>query len=135
MGIMGSALKGEGPGARREIHYITDDGDYAAFRYNQWKLSFLTQDDNGMYIWDRPYTTHRYPLITDLRADPFEQASVRGAAMVYEDWRFRRAFVVVPALKFVGGFMASFKDFPPRNKPATFSVGDALKSLETASHH
>ena len=31
--------------------------------------------------------------------------------------------------------MASFKEFPPRNKPATFSVGDALKSLETASQH
>ena len=37
--------------------------------------------------------------------------------------------------EFVGGFMASFKEFPPRNKPATFSVGDALKSFETASQH
>ena len=44
-------------------------------------------------------------------------------------------FVVVPALKFVGDFMASFKEFPPGNKPAIFSVGDALKSLETASQH
>jgi arylsulfatase len=128
-------LSGTGPGARHEIHYITDDGDYAAFRYDKWKLAFLTQNDNGMYIWDAPFVAHRYPLITNLRADPFEYASQRGAVMVYEDWRIRRAFVVVPALKFVGGFMASFKEFPPRNKPASFSVGDALKRLETASQH
>jgi len=124
-----SLLKGDGPGSRHEIHYITDDGDYAAFRYNKWKLSFLTQNDNGMYIWDSPYVQHRYPLVGNLRADPFEKASVRGAAMVYEDWRFRRAYVVVPALQFVGSFIASFKEFPARGKPATFSVGDALKVI------
>ncbi len=128
-------LKGDGPSARQEIHYISDDGDYAAFRFNKWKLSFLTQDNNGMYIWDAPYTQHRFPLITNLRADPFEKASARGAAMVYEDWRFRRAFVVVPALGFFAEFVASFKDYPPRSKPASFSVGDALKSLETAAQH
>jgi len=128
-------LSGKGPGARHEIHYITDDGDYAAFRYDKWKLAFLTQNDNGMYIWDAPYVAHRFPLITDLRADPFEYASRRGAVMVYEDWRIRHAFVVVPALKFVGGFLASFKEYPPRNKPASFSVGDALQSLETAAQH
>ncbi len=82
-------LSGTGPGARHEIHFITDDGDYAAFRYDKWKLAFLTQNDNGMYIWDAPYVAHRYPLITDLRADPFEYASRRGAVMVYEDWRIR----------------------------------------------
>ncbi len=128
-------LRGEGPGTRAEIHYITDDGDYAAFRYNKWKLSFLTQMDNGMYIWDSPYVKHRYPLITNLRADPFEKASVRGASMTYEEWRIRRAYLVVPALGFVGAFIASFEDHPPRGKPASFSVGDALKSIETAAQH
>jgi arylsulfatase len=128
-------LKGEGPGARHEIHYISDDGDYAAFRFKKWKLSFMTQDNNGFYVWDAPYTQHRYPLITNLRADPFEKASVRGASMVYEDWRFRRAFVVVPALGFFAKFVGTFKDYPPRSKPATFSVGDALKSMETAGGH
>jgi arylsulfatase len=128
-------LKGDGPGARQEIHYISDDGDYAAFRYKKWKLAFLTQDNNGMYIWDAPYTQHRYPLITNLRADPFEKASIRGAAMVYEKWRIERAYLVVPALGFFGKFVSSFKDYPPRSAPASFSVGDALKSMETASQH
>ena len=40
-------LSGDGPGNRTEIHYISDDGDYAAFRYNKWKITFLSQESNG----------------------------------------------------------------------------------------
>jgi len=126
-------MKGEGPGAREEIHYITDDGDYAAFRYRKWKISFLTQESNGLDVWDAPYTAHRFPFITDLRADPFERASVSNASFGYGQWHFRRSYLLVPAQTFVGGFLASFKDYPPRGKPASFSVGDALSKLQTAS--
>jgi arylsulfatase A-like enzyme len=125
-------LKGEGPGARKEIFYISDDGDLAAFRYNKWKISFLTQECNGQDVWDCPYTAHRFPRITDLRADPFEKALGKNASMYWQDWQFRRAFVLVPAQGFVGGLLKSFTEYPPRNKPASFSVGDALKTLETA---
>ena len=41
---MSKSPKGTGPGARKEFHYITDDGDYAAFRYGPWKIQFLTQE-------------------------------------------------------------------------------------------
>jgi arylsulfatase len=126
-------LKGEGSGARKEIHYISDDGDYAAFRYNRWKISFLTQEAIGLDVWDQSYTGHRYPFVTDLRADPFERASVRNASFAYDQWHFRRAYLMVPAQVFVGQFIASFEDYPPRGKPASFSVGDALKSMETAT--
>jgi arylsulfatase len=132
-------LKGDGPGNRQEIHYITDDGDYAAFRYDKWKISFLTQSATGVDVWDRTYSYHRYPVITDLRADPFERAYGRGdasgamsASMAYDDWHFRRQYLLTPAGAYVGKFIASFTDFPPRAKPASFSVGDALKSIQTA---
>jgi arylsulfatase A-like enzyme len=125
-------LKGEGPGARKEIFYISDDGDLGAFRYNKWKISFLTQDCNGQDVWDCEYTAHRAPRITDLRADPFERSSVPNASMYHQDWWFRRAYLLVPAQGIVGSLLKSFAEFPPRNKPASFSVGDALKSLETA---
>jgi arylsulfatase len=133
-------LKGEGRGNRREIHYISDDGDYAAFRYDKWKISFLTQSAVGIDVWDTTYTAHRFPVLTDLRADPFERAYGRAdragaetASFNYDNWHFRRGYLLVPAQVFVGKFLASFEEFPPRNKPASFSVGDALKSLETAS--
>ena len=125
-------LKGEAPGAREEIHYISDDGDYAAFRYKKWKISFLTQEQNGMDVWDAPYVSHRYPRVTDLRADPFEHALHRNASWQWQEWSFRKGYLMVPAQTYVGKFIASFEEFPPRGKPASFSVGDALKSLEVA---
>jgi len=127
-------LRGEAPGARQEIHYITDDGNYAAFRYDKWKISFLTQEANGLDVWDQEYKSHRFPFVTDLRADPFERASVYHASFAYDQWHFRRSYLLVPAQTFVGGILASFEKFPPRGKPASFSVGDALNNLEPASH-
>jgi len=125
-------LKGEAPGAREEIHYISDDGDYAAFRYKKWKISFLTQEQNGMDVWDAPYVPHRYPRVTDLRADPFEHAMARNSSWQWQEWSFRKGYLMVPAQVFVGNFLASFNEFPPRGKPASFSVGDALTKLQTA---
>jgi arylsulfatase len=52
--------------------------------------------------------------------------------MYWQDWAFRRSFVLVPAQSIVGGLIKSFEEYPPRNKPASFSVGNALKMLETA---
>lgn len=127
-----SLLKGEGPGTRHEIHYISDDGDYAAFRYNRWKISFLTQEAKGIDVWDNTYTAHRFPFITDLRADPFENASIRGNSFGYDDWHFRRTYLLVPAMGFVGELVKSFSEFPPRSAPASFTVGNALKKMETA---
>ena len=127
-------LQSKGPGARKEIHYITDDGDYAAFRYGKWKITFLTQEQNGMDVWDAPLVAHRFPRIGDLRADPFEEASARNASFAWQQWAFRRTYLLVPAQGIVGGVVASFKEFPPRNKPASFSVGDALNKLQTAPH-
>ena len=124
-------LKGEGPGSRKEFHYISDDGDYAAFRYGKWKISFLTQQCNGMDVWDCAYSPHRFPRITNLRADPYEQALGRNASFGWQDWAFRRGFLLVPAQGVVGDFVKSFEDFPPRGEPASFSVGDALKMLFT----
>jgi arylsulfatase len=128
-------LKGEGPGARKEFHYVTDDGDYAAFRYGKWKISFLTQACNGMDVWDCPFTQHRFPRITNLRMDPYEQAQVRNASFAWQQWAFRRTYLLVPAQGIVGKFVGSFKDYPPRGEPASFSVGDALKMLFTQRHN
>ena len=80
--------------------------------------------------WDRTYVAHRFPFITDLRADPFEKASIRQNSFGYDEWHFRRAYLLVPAQGIVGGLIKSFIDYPPRSKPASFSVGDALKQLE-----
>jgi arylsulfatase A-like enzyme len=125
-------LSGKGPGARKEFHYVTDDGDYAAVRVGKWKLSFLTQECNGNDVWSCDYKVQRYPRIADLRADPFENAQQLNASFGWQRWAFERIYLLVPAQHYVGGFVQSFKDFPPRSAPASFSVGDALKMMETA---
>ncbi|MGB5813878.1 MAG: sulfatase-like hydrolase/transferase, partial [Thermoanaerobaculia bacterium] len=128
-------LKGEGPGARKEIHYITDDGDYSAVRYGKWKIQFTQQPARGsMEVWNKTFATNRGPYVTDLRADPFEEASDREALpMYYDKWHFQRSYVMVPAAAYVGQFLKTFDEFPPRSKPASFSIGDALASIQTAS--
>jgi len=128
-------LKGEGPGARNEFHYITDDGDYAAFRLGPWKISFLTQECNGFDVWDCEFTAHRAPRIVNLRQDPYEFAVRPNASWRNQEWMFRRAFIYVPAQAYVGNFVKSFIDFPPRGLPASFSVGDALKNISRPQHN
>ncbi len=63
-----------------------------------------------------------------------KEQDVRNTGKHWQDWQFRRAFVMVPVQGFVGGLLKSFSDYPSRNKPANFSVGNALKMLETAPH-
>jgi arylsulfatase A-like enzyme len=128
-------LSGKGPGARIEFYYITDDGDFAAMRYNKWKISFLTQQCVGMDVWDCPFTAHRFPRLTDLRADPYEQALVANASFGWQEWQFRRSYLLVPAQGIVGKFVKSFEEFPPRGLPASFSVGDALKMMSKPQHN
>jgi len=130
-----AVLSGKGPGARKEFFYITDDGDLAAFRYGKWKMAFLTQECNGFDVWDCKFMPHRVPRITNLRADPYEQAQLTNASMYWQDWMFRRVYVLVPAQGIVGAFVKSFKDFPPRGLPASFSVGDALKMMSKPHHN
>jgi len=128
-------LKGEGPGARKEFHYVTDDGDYAAFRYGPWKIQFLTQECTGFSVWDCEYKVHRAPRIVNLRQDPFEHAVRPSNSWNYDEWMFRRAYLFVPAQGIVGQFVGSFKEFPARSKPASFSVGDALKKVSEHVHN
>jgi arylsulfatase A-like enzyme len=126
-------LKGEGPGARKEIFYITDDGDLSAVRHGKWKIMFNYQKSQGLAVWKDDFVNSRMPLLIDLHADPFERAVQRGASYEYGKWGTQRMYAFVPAQAIVARFLKSFEEFPPRQKPGSFSVGDALSQLQTAS--
>ena len=66
------ALKGGGEWPRKEFIYWTDDGNVAALRYENWKITFLEQKAEGMRVWQEPFDQLRAPLLTNLRMDPFE---------------------------------------------------------------
>lgn len=124
-------LAGRGPGTRREFLYWTDDGDLAALRFDRWKIVFMEQRAHGFDVWQEPLVPLRLPKLFDLYQDPFERADHDG--MDYQHWRLNRAFVLVPAQSFVGKWIGSFKEFPPRQKPASFSIDQAMEALTPAS--
>jgi arylsulfatase len=126
-------LKGEGKGKRNEIFYITDDGDLSAFRFNKWKVIFTEQESTGLDVWRSDFTPTRWPYLVDLHADPFEYALKKGNRFGYDRWVTERMFSLVPAQHIVAKFLKTFKEFPPRQKPGSFSVGDALSHLQAAT--
>jgi arylsulfatase A-like enzyme len=124
-------LSGRGPGARKEFFYFSDDDDLVGLRYTKWKAIFMEQQAHGLHVWQQPLVQLRLPKIFDLHADPFERAETESGA--YERWFIDRAYLLVPAQAVVGQFLATFRDFPPRQKPASFSVDQALEAMQKAT--
>jgi arylsulfatase A-like enzyme len=115
---------------RKEFFYFSDDGDLVGLRYERWKAVFAEQRATGFDVWQDPLVLLRLPKLFDLWGDPFERADHESP--YYADWRIRRIFLLVPAQAFVAQFLQSFKDFPPRQKPASFSVDQVLQKLQGA---
>jgi len=118
----------EKKGPRKEFFYFTDDGSVSALRYNPWKINFTVQNAHGFHVWSQPFTQLRLPLVQNLRMDPFERAS--GESMLYDKWGIDRLFVLVPAQVIVGKFLKTFQEFPPRQKPGSFSLDRVLEELQ-----
>ena len=112
---------------RKGFMYWSDDGDLMALRVGNWKACFMEQRAKGSAVWDEPLVAKRVPYIYNLRSDPFERAS-EDADVFYKKWMFDRAFLLVPAQAIVAEFLKTFQEFPPRQKPASFSVDQALEN-------
>jgi arylsulfatase A-like enzyme len=125
------ALAGKSPSPRHEFFYFNDEGSLVGLRYDQWKIVFAEQRAEGFDVWQEPFVPLRLPKLFNLRSDPFETADHEG--MDDERWRVERAFLLVPAQQYVGKFLATFKEFPPSQKPGSFSVDQALKALQSGA--
>jgi arylsulfatase len=97
-----------------------------ALRFENWKITFAEQRAHGLGVWQEPFVSLRFPKIFNLRSDPFERAD-EDATVFYGKWLADRMFLVVPAQALVGQFLKTFEEFPPRQRPASFSIGDALE--------
>jgi arylsulfatase A-like enzyme len=125
-------LTGKGPGARKEFFYFTDDGSLSALRYNNWKMLFSVQRAHGLAVWQEPYVTLRLPMLFNLRMDPFERAE---ESEDYPRWRVDNAWAFMPAQVIVAQFLQSFREFPPRAKPGSFSLDKALQKMQQPSNN
>jgi arylsulfatase A-like enzyme len=120
-------LAGTGPGKREEYFYWTDDGNLAGLRYDRWKLAFLEQRSEGLDVWQDPLVVLRFPKLFDIKADPFERAQTDAGD--YARWRVEHAFALVPAQAYVARHLATYREFPPRQKPGSFSLDQVLEKL------
>jgi arylsulfatase len=127
-------LKGEvKENPRKAFLYWSDDGDLMALRYEQWKVTFMEQRHRGMDVWREPLVALRAPLLLNLRSDPFERGP-EDASMFYDKWMADHAFLLVPAQAIVAQFLKSFEEFPPRQKPASFSIDQAIEKAQQTQH-
>jgi arylsulfatase len=118
------------PSPRNEIFYFSDDGDLTALRYQEWKLIFMEQRVEGtLQAWAEPFIALRVPLVFNLRRDPYERAN--KTSNTYYDWLLDRAYLMVPAQAYVGKFLSTFQQFPPRQKAASFSLDQVMKKLSS----
>jgi arylsulfatase len=124
-------LMGEAAWPRKEFIYWTDDGSVAALRYDNWKITFLKQNAHGMQVWLQPFEVLRAPMVTNLRMDPFELAPDIG--MGYQRWYLDHMFVIAPAANYVGTWLQSFREFPPRQKPGSFNLDRVMESVTTVA--
>ncbi|MEM6932544.1 MAG: arylsulfatase [Pseudomonadota bacterium] len=115
---------------RKEIFYFTDDGDLSALRYADWKLIFMEQRIyTTLEAWANPFTPLRVPLIFNLRRDPYERSY--RTSNTYYDWLIDRVFLLVPAQQYVGQFLSTFQEYPPRQEAASFSLDQVMEKLSS----
>jgi len=123
-------LTGQEPRSpRQEFFYFSDDGDLTGLRYDNWKVVFAQQRSQGtLAVWGEPFVNTRIPWLYNLRTDPYEKASV--TSNTYWDWYLNHVYLLTPAQQYVGQFLQTFKDYPPRQKAASFTIDQVMKQLE-----
>ena len=86
----------------------------------------------GLKVWQEPFTELRAPKLTNLRMDPFERAEEENA-MGYQRWYMERMFTIAPAGAYVGKWLQSFREFPPRQKPGSFNLDRVMEAVTSSS--
>ena len=114
---------------RESFIYVNDDQQVTGLRYDNWKFVFMEQRATGtLRIWAEPFVTLRFPKIFNLRTDPYERADI--TSNTYYDWVIDHAFTFVPAQDFVGKFLLTFREYPQRQKAASFNLDEVMQKLQ-----
>jgi arylsulfatase A-like enzyme len=116
---------------RQGFIYFSDDGDLVALRFDNWKIVFMEQRVAGtLRVWAEPFVPLRVPKLYNLRTDPFERADT--TSNTYYDWFLYHGYIAFAAQAIVTEFLATFKDFPPRQKAASFTIDQAIEKMNDA---
>jgi arylsulfatase len=128
-------LTGKEPkSARQDFYYFDDDGQMVAYRYNNWKIVFCEQrQPGGFQVWADPFVCLRAPKVFNLRMDPYERADI--VSDQYYDWLAKNAYLIQYGVWRVAPFLQTFRDYPPSQRPASFSIDQMIDSLMSSLEH
>lgn len=113
---------------RQLFVYISDDGDVLALRFDNWKVVFMEQRCKGtLQVWAEPFTRLRVPKLYNLRTDPYEFADI--TSNTYYEWFLRRDYIALASQIIFSKWAETFRDFPPIQKPNTFTIDDAIAKM------
>ena len=121
--------------ARDRFFYADDDGMLVAMRKGDYKYVYAEQRAPGqMQVWAEPFTKLRLQKIYNLFQDPFERADI--TSNTFWDWNLNHVGQIYGVMDEVFGFVATFKEFPPRSFPPSFVpstiMEDTISDLKDA---
>ena len=100
-----------------------------ALRYDNWKFVYAQQRAEGTFaVWVEPFVKTRMPLIFNLRTDPFERAPI--TSNTYWDWMLDRTYLRDYSSHIIQDFLNTFKEYPPRQRPSSFTIDQLLENLQ-----
>lgn len=122
-------LTGEASNSPRNFFfYLSDDGDVLGLRFDNWKIVFMEQRCRGtLQVWAEPFTRLRLPKFFNLRTDPYERADITSNS--YYDWVMHNAYFLYAAQAAAAKFAESFKEFPPAQRPGSFTIDQAMAKM------
>jgi arylsulfatase len=92
-------------------------------RWNDWKIHFAFMPDG----WAGPREALNFPRIVHLRSDPYETSlDSSGYSRFFAD----QLWLFLPVQQHVGQFLQSFRDFPPRQPTASFTIDKLIRSMQ-----
>jgi arylsulfatase len=112
-------------GPRREIMYFAASGMLNAIRVDDWKVAFAIEEGA---INEAYRKTPAWPVITNLRADPFE--SGYNDSGMYVRWYADNMWLMVPAQDFVSRFFATIKDYPFQSGSSLSAANIGYQTIE-----
>jgi arylsulfatase len=122
-------LTGQAPkSAREDFYYFNDDGMLVSYRLNNFKIVFCEQrKPGGFEVWADPFVCLRAPKVFNLRMDVYERAD--SVSDQYYDWLAQNGYLIQYGVWRVAPFLETFKEYPPSQRPASFSIDQMVEAL------
>ena len=118
-----AVLAGTGPGARSTLYYFDDNANFNALRWNDWKIHFAA----SWLGWGGPREAFNFPRVVHLRSDPYETSLESG---LYARFFADQLWLFVPVQQEVGKWLMTFREFPPRQPTASFTIDRMMQQMQ-----